>query len=421
MSASALDMMRPGAAEDYYYYSGDTCKKAAIKTTQNTKYIQQFPNTSGGSSTFLFPAQNGLQHIVITAQFAALGSQPNLALPSAWLYGLIKSVSFRYAGTSQFSITGQQLFLNAAKSQTSRASVNDLVNIGGNYAAGDDFLNPQTASIVLTLPHAHVASGVGQALPFPTDALTQACQFIVELYPVNSIFSNPTLAALPSGCFNLTNASFQVQQVMLDNQGDALARRVDLSTSAYAFPTEFVQQEVTVPLRNDTNPQSIVTSGYRAGQLTSITMWLTNDADMTPNGTASKGFNPLAIYTPVSLEMVYAGDIYARYDNGVGQLFNLLNSNKASAFDLAFVNVNVGGISKPTAFLAQWLDLPFSQTLCDEDAHFILFGGKNITNGIININNLVVPYVSSVGWTAHFSYNYNCSILFSQGSCDYCF
>lgn len=419
--ADTQSMVRPGEPTDLYYYSSETSKKAAFKTTQNTKYVQQFANLTGGTSTFLFPPQNGLQHIVVSASFAALGNQSQLALPAGWLWGLVKSCAFRYGGTSQFLLTGQQLLQLALRSQTSRSSCDDIINLGGNYATGADFANSQSASIVLTLPHAHVSSGVGQALPFPTDALTQQCQILLEFYPVSSIFSNPSAITLPAGCRTLASANFQCQQIMLDNQGDALARRVDLSAKAYAYPTEFVQQEVAINLLNSTNPQPVVLSGFRAGSVKSLQIWLVDNADMVPGGGPNTGYNPTAFRVPTSVEMLYAGDIYAKYDNGVGQLFNLINSDKASAFDIAMVNAYAGSISPPTPFLSQWLELPFAQPLCDEDEHYTLVHGRNITNGIINLNNLVVPYVSSSGWTLKISYVYSVTMLFSQGSVDYIF
>jgi hypothetical protein len=154
-------------------------------------------------------------------------------------------------------------------------------------------------------------------------------------------------------------------------------------------------------------------------------MWLTNNDDTITSASSRNGkeYNPARWYVPLSVEMLYAGDVYARYNNGVGQLFNLLNSNKASAFDTVYANI-AGGlvVNPPNAFLSQWLELPFAQPLCDEDSHYILLHGKAITNGIINLNNLILPPVASVkGWTLNISYVYNATILFSQGSCDYVF
>jgi hypothetical protein len=359
------------------------------------------------------------------------GSTDDLALPSGWGYALLKSCSWRYAGTSQFLMDGQQLLQNALRDQTSRSSCDDILNLGGNYASGDDFMKPQTANIVLRLPHAS-ASGVNKQLPFPTDALTQQVQILLELQNVADIFTNAVPAnPIPAACSQLDSAFFQVQQIMFNNMGDALARRVDLSSKAYAFPCEFVQQKVVInnlqfdPLGLNQPQNTVVLSGFRAGQVKSIQIWCTSNEDTIVSPTARNGraYQPQKWYAPVSVEMLYAGDIYARYNNGVGQLFNLLNSNKASAVNtVSIVPTPFGIANPPNAHVSQWLELPFAQPLCDEDAHFILLHGKAITNGIINLNNLILQSVPSPsGWTLNISYVYNCTILFSQGSCDYVF
>ena len=422
MSVSVQEMVRPSEAVDLYYYDAETSKKQAFATTQNSKYVQQFANLTGGSSVFTIPPQNGIQDIVINASFAAPGANAGLALPAGWLWSLVRQVSFRYGGSSQYFISGQQLLQNALRCQTSRASCDDLLNLGGNFATGAQLANPQTASIVLRLPH-NVCSGVGKSHPLPTDCLTQQVQVTVELYNPGTIWTNSTGAPLPAACQALNQGQFQVQQVMFNNQGDALARRVDLATKAYAFPCEFVQQETQLNLVNSLAPQSVVLTGFRSGEVKSIEVWLTDNADTLSSGPtlgSATGYSPTLFYAPLSCNMLYAGDIYARYDNGVGQLFNLINGNKASAFDSVESAVVVGAI-QPVPKLSQWLSLPFAQTLVDEDAHYILVHGKPITNGIVNLANIVVPYVSTQGWTMHISYVYNTTLLFSQGTCDFVF
>jgi hypothetical protein len=430
MSAvSVQEMVRPSEAVDLYYYDAETSKKQAFATTQNSKYVQQFANLTGGSSVFTIPPQNGIQDIVITATYdtTALSEaqRNNLALPSGWLYSLLRQVSFRYGGSSQYFLSGQQMLQNALRCQTSRSSCDDLLNLGGNYASGANLAKAQTASVVLRLPH-NVCSGVGKSHPLPTDCLTQQVQVTVELIQPGLIWTNTTGSALPAGCVALSAASFQVQQVMFNNQGDALARRVDLATKAYAFPCEFVQQEITIGIPASVTPQqpqNLVLTGFRSGEVKSIEVWLTDNDDTagaTSSSGSATGYSAFNWYPPSSVEMLYAGDIYARYDNGVGQLFNLINGNKSPAFDTITSGV-AAGAPAATPFLAQWLSLPFAQTLVDEDAHYILIHGKPITNGIINLNNLVIPYTSAAGWTLHVSYVYNTTLLFSQGTCDYVF
>jgi len=422
-SVSVQELVRPSEPLDVYYYDSETSKKQAFATTQNTKYVQQLANLSGGSSVFTIPPQNGIQDVVLNFSFAPIpGTPAGLALPAGWGYAAIRQISFRYGGSSQYFISGQQNLQNALRCQTSRSSCDDLLNLGGNYASGADLALTQSASVVLRLPH-NVCSGVGKSHPLPTDCLTQQCQVTVELFPLGQLWTNNTGSALPSACTALSQGVFQVQQVMFNNQGDALARRVDLATKAYAFPCEFVQQEVAIPLQNSTNPQPIVLTGFRSGEVKSIQMWLQDNADLvsTPAGGSTAGYNPFSWYVPSSVEMLYAGDVYARYDNGVGQLFNLINGNKSPAFDTVDLAPAAGNTVATTPKLAQWLELPFAQALVDEDAHYILIHGKPITNGIVNLNNLVVPYVSSAGWTARISYVYNATLLFSQGTADYVF
>ena len=426
MSVSVQEMVRPSEAVDLYYYDAETSKKQAFATTQNTKYVQQFANLTGGSSVFTIPPQNGIQDIVVNATFDAIqaGGVEGLALPAGWLWGLVRQVSFRYGGSSQYFISGQQLLQNAMRCQTSRSSCDDLLNLGGNFATGSALADVQNASIVLRLPH-NVCSGVGKSHPLPTDCLTQQVQVTVELYSPGEIWSNATGQALPAKCLALKSAQFQVQQVMFNNQGDALARRVDLATKAYAFPCEFVQQESQINLLNSLAPQNVVLTGFRSGEVKSIEIWLTDNdetAGSSPSMGSAQGYNPNTWYPPASVEMLYAGDIYARYNNGVGQLFNLINGNKSPAFDTVEATPNPAtGVVNAAPQLSQWLSLPFAQTLVDEDAHYILVHGKPITNGIINLNNLVIPYQSSTGWTMHVSYVYNTTLLFSQGTCDYVF
>ena len=170
-------------------------------------------------------------------------------------------------------------------------------------------------------------------------------------------------------------------------------------------------------------PQNLVLTGFRSGEVKSIEIWLTdngNTGNTSSTAGSPTGYSAFNWFPPSSVEMLYAGDIYARYDNGVGQLFNLINSNKSPAFDTIKTSENAGA-PEAIPFLAQWLSLPFAQTLVDEDAHYILIHGKPITNGIVNLNNLVVPYQAGGGWTLHVSYVYNTTLLFSQGTCDYVF
>ena len=412
MATSVQDMVRSGNELDLYYYDADTSKRQTFPTTQNTKYIQQFANLTGGSSVFTLSPNNGIQDVVLSFTFAGLSSYTGLALPRGWGYALIKQVSFRYGGSSQYFLQNDQILQNAFRDQTSRSSMNDILTIGGNVVNNSTTTGVDlTANCVLVLPH-NTASGVNKQHPLPSDALTQQIQITVELYPVSSIWSVISGSTAPT---TLSQANFRVQQVMFNNQGDALARRVDMAVNAYAFPCEFVQQKQTISLANTSNSQSVVLTGFRSGEVKSIECWLTRTADTS---TPSNGYNPFNWVLPSSITMTYAGDIYARYEQGSSQLWNLINDNKSPAFDNALL-ANATTNFSSTSVVNSWVHLPFAQTLVDEDAHYILIHGKPITNGIVNLD--IVTPTAQADWVLNVSYVYNSTLLFSQGTCDYIF
>jgi hypothetical protein len=422
-STSTQEMVRAGEPVDLYYYDGETSKKQAFPTTQNTKYVQSFNNLTGGSSVFTIPPTNGIQDVVCEFQMPPLAGAAlaGVSLPRGWGYALIKQVTFRYGGSSQYYLTGDQILQNALRRQPSRTTADDLFALGGSYATGSAVGSSgldvaQYAAVVLTLPH-NIPSGFGKAHPLPTDLLTQQVQVTVELNPIASVFNVAATNAtvIPT---SLAFAQFQVQQVMFNNQGDSLARRVDMSVNAYAFPCEFVQQVQRINLANSAASQSVVLTGFRSGEVKAVHLWLTRASDQGAGGVGSIN-NPFAWQLPLSVIMTYAGDIYARYEYASSPLWNLINGDKAPAFDNVGTADAGGGALTVSSVLNQWVELPFAQTHLDDDSHYVLSHGKPITNGIVNLQ-LQTPSAQA-DWVLNVSYIYNATLLFSQGTCDYVF
>jgi hypothetical protein len=241
LSESVQQMVRPGKCVDLYYADPMTAEKNCWRTTQNTRYVQDFANKSGGSSVLTIPPNNGVQDVVLTFEIPA-GANGNsvfdgrgLALPSAWGYSAIKQISYRYGGSSQYFLSGQQLLQAALRKCPNASARDDLFNLGGTAAAGgasaqNDFATAQRAYVWLPLPHT-IPSAEGKLPPLPTDLLTQQVQLTVELYPIASLFSVSS-GALGTPASSLSVAQFAVQQIIMDDQGALLARRVDMTTHA---------------------------------------------------------------------------------------------------------------------------------------------------------------------------------------------
>jgi hypothetical protein len=418
-ATSVQDMVRPSECTDIYYYDGATNMKQCFATTQNTKYQQAFQSKGAGQQVFTIPPQNGIQDVFVNMS-VVVPAVANCSLIGGWAYQLIDQVSFRYGGSSQFFITGDQLLQNALRKQPSRATADDVFNIGGNpVTSSAGGAQTVEATVVLTLPHNSVSSGVGKPHPLPTDCLTQQVQITLVLKSAAAAFWGAGVASAPT---ELASGTFILQQVMLNNQGDALARRVNMADNAYAFPCEFVQQKQVISLANQADAQGVTLTGFRSGEVKAIHIWLT-DTDDTPANQSTN--DPFYWYLPKSVEMLYAGEKFAVFKAGsVAQLVNLVNGNKAPAFDListgnAGNGYGTGSVAAGQALLSKWVELPFAQTFVDEDSHYMLVHGKAITNGIINLD-IQTPTAQST-WKLNVSYIYNSTLLFSQGTCDYVF
>lgn len=199
-----------------------------------------------GSNTFVIPPNNGISDIILSMALPA-GTLANLAICRGWGYALIKQISFRYGGSSQYFLSGQQVLQSVLEMATDSGSRDAILSLGGNASAGSDFATQQKAYVFLPLPHS-VPSVEGKLPPLPSDLLTQQCLVTVELYPLTQVFSvgsGGSLATIPAA---LSSASFQCGQVLLEDQGNALARRVDMTSHALSYPVTFRQQEVQIQL-----------------------------------------------------------------------------------------------------------------------------------------------------------------------------
>ena len=246
--------------------------------------------------------------------------------------------------------------------------------------------------------------------------LTQQIQITVELNPLSSIFSIAG-GATPTLPTTLSFGEFQVQQIILADQSDALARRVDMTSHALSYPlADFTQQEIIIPLQDNAAAQTVTLTGFRSGEVRNIQAWITVDADTTGNIK-----NPFKWYGLEDVVAQYAGEIYARFDKGSAALWNLVNGRQPNSQSEALVaDAGGGACSVSTPFLARWVEIPFAQPYNSDTAMSMYTAGLPITNGILNLSfSLPQNLTPTTNMKLHISYNYNGVLTFSQGTCDY--
>ena len=432
VAESTQQMLLPGKCVDLYYPDPQTAEKQCYRTSMNSKYVVGFNTLTAGVNVLTIPPNNGIGDVLVQLTITPPSTTTNVALAAGWGYALINRLSYRVGGSSQYFLSGAQVLQNALRMCPDGTARDNMIQLGGPaIATSADWANSNnlTAYCWLSFPWSR-PSAVSKPPPLPTDLLTQQVQVQLEIFNITSI------AAVNGGSttgLTLSEGKFVVGQVQLQNQGDALARRVDMTTHSLSYPVEFTQQEFAINLGSAASgaAQQVSLTGFRSGEVKSIQMWLTVSNDTTG---VVNNYNKW--YAPQEIVVTYAGDQYARYDLQSSKLWNLINGRLLPVASVS-VNQTSGGnlVNQPS--VTQWADLPFAQSYCPDSAHSMYISGKEITNGIVQVQfklpsapdafsgaaagGIIAGGSISGNWTLHVSYVYNSVLVFSQGTSDFAF
>jgi hypothetical protein len=152
----------------------------------------------------------------------------------------------------------------------------------------------------------------------------------------------------------------------------------------------------------------------------SILLWLTLNSESnpgTPGGTTANNFAACKWYPISGVNLTYNGEVFARYDDGSSQLWNLVSDEKTSSVNTISYTVNTAAGTN-VAGVSYWTEIPFAQVNIGYDRETNLFHGKPILNAVVNLS-LTTPDASA--YTLHAMYIYNASLLCSRGSSEYIF
>ena len=311
-------------------------------------------------------------------------------------------------------MTGAQILQAALENCSDAAARDSLFSYGGlvNKATTDFSGNNCLAYVWLKLPWC-TPSSEGKMPPLPSDLLTQQTIVTVELNPP-SYYTSSNSGTIPSA---LQLATFTVQQVQFINQGDALARRVDMTAHSLSYPLEFIQQEIAIPLNTTSAAQTVSVTGFRSGEVKALKLWVTSTDDAV-----STAQNPLIWYRPQSIICTYAGDQYARMDYDSGGVWNLVNSKMVPEVSTSVLSYASSAYTA-TATTSKWVSVPFGQSYdIAQSAHTMYVSGKEILNGIVQIQlSLGSDCAAKAGLVLHVSPVYNAVLVFSSGTADYAF
>lgn len=403
LSESVQQSIRPGEMVDTYYYGDTNLQKQAYPCVTNTKFVQQFTNLGAGSSQFVISPNQGVSDIVIELVMGTMvGSTTGLALPNGWGYELLNRVSVRYGSSAQYFWSGQQLLLENLYDCETGTKRDEVLALGGNFTVGAA-MSGARAYLYLKLPHNSIRAE-GKPLPFPSDLLVQPIVITVELFAPSVAFFVGTGGSIASAPAQLASAQLQVKQEVMSDSADLLARRVDMNSHAYTFPLMyFAQQEVQIRCPGG-GAQSVNLTGFRAGEVRSVLLWLTRD-----NQTQTNLWSPIT-----NVVLTYNGEIFSRFDNNSSQLWALTGDSKSALVNTTQVAADLS----VAAYQTTWVECPFAQINAAYDRELKLVHGKPILNAVVQ---LTFNCPDTNNYTLHAMYVYNASLLCSRGSAEYIF
>lgn len=364
-----------------------------------------------------------MKHVIVVLGYNAgtlngLANGGDNVLPPTWGYNAIRQISFRIGGSSQYFMTGQQLLAKNLRSVRTKTQAQDMLSLGGSpLASAADFTGTGAQYAYIPIPVWCTPSADGLSVPLPADTLAQQIQITCELNPQSQVFINSSGANPGSIPLAFDTAYFQVEQLPMVDRGMAIANHVDLNTHELLMPITFDQQElqVDIPANNAGISLPLTLTGFRSGQVKSIQLWLTAVGATQ----AATLVNQNVWYLPQAVTVLYAGTIYAQYNNASSQIWNLLDGTKSTAVSQTVVTLGANPATlgaKPVA--SQYVMLPFGNPTGNDYEAEVLTHGKPILNGLVNLQ-LTPP--DNGHYTCHVVYTYNSTLVFSKSSAEFRF
>ena len=420
--------IRPGMAVDTYYATSENSEKQMHATTVDNRFFINLPSlNSGSSSTVTFNPSEGMAEVILTLQLPVpVGGGQGCAAPEGWGYMMLKRIGYRYGSSQLYYISGDQNLLQSVSLCEDSGKKQQLFFLGGQaiLSPGDwADAGKRTAYVYLRLPHSSPALS-GGALPFPSDVLTAPIQIQIDLKDFSKVITAVTVGSTPPSAIptQLASAVINFAQVTMQDAGDLVARRFDMSKHALTIPLceGWTQEEVQFPFTSGDNGSfQLSLTGCKAGDLKMLRVWFTKPTD-TPSGNAV--ISPSFWYAPSQLTFAVNGLIYLDSTNGSWLLTNLLRRRQPPVLTYSALQAPVtpgdGFAALPAA--SQWAEINLAQPHTRGDSQEVaLLHGLPVMNSVLNLTGVMQE--AATNFTCHVEYVLNCSWMASRGSADFVF
>jgi hypothetical protein len=413
--------IRPGECIDTYYAGKENSLKQCHATVEDNRFFQGLQSLgSNSSSTVTFNPNEGLQEVIVTLQLPQpSGGGNGLAVPLGWGYNLLRRIGYRYGSSQLYYITGAQNLVQTLSLCEDSGKKQQMLFLGGQAITSvADWADPvkRTCYVYLRLPHSSPALS-GGALPFPSDILTAPVQLQIDLTDFTQVISalavsDPVPNALSLGSVNFT-------QVTMQDAGDLVARRFDMSKHALTIPLPegWTQEEVQFPFTSNGSDGSFQLSltGCKAGDLKKLRVWFTQ-----PSDTAGTVKNANLFYPPASIRFAINGLIYLDSQSGSYLLTNVIRRRTPPTVTASQLSAPAPPAFQASPVASTWveIDLATPYTI-GNTGEVALIHGVPVMNSVLNLTGNMPA--GNTAYVCHVEYVLNCSWMASRGSAEFVF
>ena len=416
--------IRPGECIDTYYAGKENSMKQCHATVLDNRFFQGLQSlSSGSSSTVTFNPNEGLGEVIITMVLnpPATGTGVGLALPVGWGYALLRRVGYRYGSSQLYYINGQQNLVETLSLCEDSGKKAQILYLGGQAIqtpADWADITKRTAYVYVRLPHSSPALS-GGSLPFPSDVLTAPIQLQVDLADFPTVISAVAGADTPPSALQSGVVNFS--QISMQDAGDLIARRFDMSKHALTIPLpeSWCQEQVQFPFVTAADGTfSVSLTGCKAGDLKKLRVWFTKPDDTRPSPDTGIR-NPNLFYAPTSIQFAINGLIYMASNSASYLLNNVLRRRTPPSITTSLVGYSAGAYTT-TPVASTWVEIDLAQPHAIGDTGEVaLLHGVPVMNSVLSLSGSM-PIGNQI-YNCVVEYCLNCSWMASRGSAEFVF
>lgn len=399
---------------DLVYYGMNSLMKQECPTQFNNRTSISFQSLTlpSNGNSLQIPNISILDCAAIRMTLPDITAGQNISLNRSWGYSLLQRIDYKIGSGTTYSVSGKQHFFNLVQRCETLDKIEELMELGGaavvSTAGGVTGIE---ATCVLSLPFLRVRELFGRK-PLDLSMLSSPIQITLYLNPISSIAGGTDAGSYASS--GLSSGQLLVRLGDFVEPDASLAGELrNNPNSSYEHLINFGQDQsfpITNSSTNSASPTTVTLTGFRAGSLLSIMVFLLASDRDNPGGNGSK--NPFDTTQMRNLTLTYNGQVIYQSFGRSADVFGCLMDMKPSFAP----NLRITGTTTPfttASVKSYYYEIPISQM----SSQFLDKAGVEISGIFIGQNVLTLSFTTptSITGTLYATYFYKSAINITAG------